>query len=293
MNKTKRKKRWGDLRYGRRLRSLDPISSFVPFIMPTRNDATNYFSDYVEVSALDDYVREKRKEGYKGLGILHMVIAAYVRTLSQYPGANRFVTGQRVYTRYNIEIIMTIKQKMKIDSPEGIIKVQFDHSSTWMDVYTKLNEQIELVKNEVDNSTDKIAGFLTKLPRFIFRFALSLIKAFDYYGKLPMAVLNASPFHGSLVLTDLGSLGIKPCFHHIYNFGNVPAFLAFGAKRKVYELNAAGEILTKKYIDYNFSLDERVCDGMYWSRAFKEFKNYLRHPEKLEVAPEKIIEDVD
>lgn len=294
MNSTKRKKRWGDLRYGRLLRSLDPLYKFTPFIMKEKTDATNYFIDNIEISGLENYIRQKRKEGYRGFGMLHVIIAAYIRVVSQRPAVNRFIQGQRIYARNNIEVVMAIKQRMSIDADESMIKVKFAQDETVFDVYKRMNEYVLEVKNGAEgNKTDKVANLLTKMPRFLLRFAIAVIRAVDYYGKLPMALLDASPFHGSIVITDLGSLGVKPCLHHIYNFGNVPAFMAFGAKRRETVVGKDKETHEKKYVDYTFALDERICDGHYFAVAIKEFKNYLKHPELLESAPEKVVEDVE
>jgi len=40
-------------------------------------------------------------------------------------------------------------------------------------------------------------------------------------------------------------------------------------------------------------MDERCCDGFYFSQAFKLFKNLLNNPELLDEPPETVVEDVD
>ena len=150
------------------------------------------------------------------------------------------------------------------------------------------------IKNgEEDNGTEAFARIATKLPRFLLNFAIWLLKVMDYFGLIPMSLLNVSPFHGSMIITDLGSLGIGPVYHHIYDFGTLPAFIAFGAKRKAVELAPDGSPVQRKYIDYKINTDERICDGYDYAMAFKYFKKYLRHPGELEVPPEKVVHDVD
>ena len=294
MEGTKRKKRWGDLRYGRLLRSLDPIYKFMPFIMKDKNDSTNYYVDSFDISAVEDYIKEKRREGYKGFGILHIFLATYLRIVAQRPAANRFIQGQRIYSRNNIEVIMAVKQKMSIDADESMIKMVFSPHDTVFDVYEKINKYIAEVKDGAEgNKTDNTAAALSKMPRFLLRFVMAILRALDYYGKLPKALLDASPFHGSIVITDLGSLGVKPCLHHIYNFGNIPAFLAFGAKRREYVADKDGNIREKRLLDYSFSLDERICDGFYFATILRDMKTCFRHPEMLETPPEQVLEDVD
>ncbi|MEG0035891.1 MAG: hypothetical protein RR743_04440, partial [Oscillospiraceae bacterium] len=62
------KRRFGDRRDGRLIRSFPAFNKFMPFIMKTRNDASNLFRDSVEVTEIDRWLREKRAEGYKGMG---------------------------------------------------------------------------------------------------------------------------------------------------------------------------------------------------------------------------------
>lgn len=286
------KRRFGDRKEGRLIRSLAPFYKFIPFIMPTTNDACNQFADCVEITETDRWLRQKRLEGYKGLGYLHLFIASYVCMVSQRPGINRFINGRRIYARNNIEVVLTVRRGMSTDSTETTIKVIFDPYDTIFDVYRKMNAKIDEIKyGEEDNNTEQVAGMLLKLPRFMLRFAISVLKAMDYFGIIPQVLLDASPFHGSMIITDLGSLGIAPIYHHIYNFGNLPLFIAFGAKRKSTELDMNGNLVQRKYIDFKANTDERICDGYYYATSFKFFKKYLHNPELLEVPPEKVVED--
>ena len=44
---------------------------------------------------------------------------------------------------------------------------------------------------------------------------------------VPKELTDLSPFHGSIFITSMGSLGIPPIYHHLYDFGNIPVFVAF------------------------------------------------------------------
>ena len=114
----------------------------------------------------------------------------------------------------------------------------------------------------------------------------------DLYA-IPQKLLAVSPFHGSLYITSMGSLGIPPIFHHLYDFGNVPVFCSFGAKRKAMELQPDGSVAARKYIDYTFVTDERICDGFYYASALKLIKSYLRSPAALDSPPAQVVPDID
>ena len=287
------RRRFGDRKEGRRLRTITPLMAFTPFIMIDRSDACNQFAGAVEISETDRWLRAKRAEGYKGLGMVHLFIAAYIRVLCHLPGLNRFVSGQRVYARNTITINMMVKRGITVDSEETCAKVDFELTDTIYDVYRKMNDAVEEIRSSDDSGTEKAARIFMSAPRLLLKLAVKLIKLADYFDWLPMSLLRVSPFHGSMIITDLGSLGIGPIYHHIYNFGNLPVFLAFGAKRREVELDRHGQPVEHKYVDYKIVCDERICYGNYYASAFKYLRYYLKNPHELERAPEKIIEDID
>jgi len=265
-----------------------------PFIMKQKSEASNYFSEDLEVSEIERFLRKKRIEGSPGMGMLHLFIATYIRTVAKYPAINRFCSGQRIYARDNVEFMMTIKKQMRTDAGETTIKIAFDRGATINDVYEKLNYEINKVRNEgTSTSTDILAAAFIKLPRVLLRFTVGFLELLDYFGWLPKFIIDASPFHGSVIITDMGSIGLPAIYHHLYNFGNLPMFIAIGAKKKVHELNSKGEVNAGKYIEFKFVVDERICDGFYFSQAFKVFKSLIRNPETLDKPPEEIIEDIE
>lgn len=290
---SKYKRRFGDRKEGRLLRSLPAFAKFVPFIMPTRNDACNQYEESFEVSDVDRRLRKLRVDGYKGIGILHFIIAAYIRGVSMLPGMNRFVVGRRIYARDNIEVVMTVKRSLAIDATETTIKVAFEPTDTIFDVYRKMNEKIDEIKTvEGNNNTEDVAEAMCKAPRFLLRFALTILRIMDYFGWLPQSLLDASPFHGSMIITDIGSLRIGPIYHHIYNFGTLPVFISFGAKRHAYELDRHGNMVDRKYVDCKFVMDERTVDGHYYAQFLQAFRYICQHPEIVETPPSKVVEDV-
>lgn len=291
----KRKRRFGDRSDGYRLRSLQPLSKVSPYIMPNRSGASVYFHESIEITEAENYIRKKRNQGLKGFGMMHLLLAAYARVASQRPGVNRFLSGQRVYSHDgDLAVLITIKREMTLDAEETIVKVHLSPSDTADDVYRKLQKLIDENKEENSGSDfDNAAKIFNYIPGLLLKNAIWLLKVLDYFGLLPKSLIEVSPFHGSMYITSMGSLGIPPVFHHLYDFGNIPVFLSFGAKYKKTELKPDGTPVQRKYIDYNIVCDERICDGFYLASAFKLFKTYFRNPHVLDEKPETIVYDVD
>ncbi len=281
-------------REGRKIRSEIPMNKVSPFIMPNRIGAANTFYATVDIEKCEELIRRKKENGeMKGLGMIHILMAAYVRVVSQLPGINRYVRGQRVYARNNIEICMTIKKELKLNAPETVVKIEPKRSDTLDDIYEQLSREIENNKGEDDeNSMDLAAKVLVSFPSVILKFVVWLLKLLDYFGMLPRFLTKLSPFHGSLFITNMGSLGIPPIYHHLYNFGNLPIFIAMGGKRTEYILNQDGVAEKHRLLDFTVVCDERICDGHYYAVAFKKLKRLIENPELLLEAPETIAEDI-
>jgi len=290
------RRRFGDRAEGRRIRSLEPITVVAPFIMPDRVGSQNFFEDSIDISAAERFVHKKRSEGCTGIGIMHVLIAAYVRTISQRPGINRFISGLRLYARYNIEVGMMVKKAMTLEAEETMMKFFFDHRATVTDVYTLMTQKIDAYqgkKEEKESAFDKLARLLGYMPRFQLRSAIALLDWLDFHNWLPERLRRLSPFHCSVVFSSMGSLGIAPVFHHLYNFGNVPIFITFSTMRKTREITRDGDVQRIRRLDLAVTVDERICDGFYFASAFHELRKYLKNPELLEVPPEKIVYDIE
>lgn len=284
---------WRDRMDGRCVRTASAIEQITPFIMPQRVGANILFEESVEITGLDQYIHAKRREGMTNFGITHVILAAYVRTVAKYPALNRFVAGQRIYSRgEDVVVCMTVKKEMTKQSPDTVVKVHFQTSDTTREVYEKFNNAVSKAKDEMESSgVDSAASVLTSTPRLILKAVVILVKILDYFGMAPGFLLEISPFHGSAYFTSMGSLGIRPVYHHLYDFGTVPVFCAFGRKRRAEEIKG-GEIVEHKYMDLRFNLDERICDGFYYAAVIKYFLRLLTHPEELDKAPETIEQDI-
>lgn len=290
----KRRRRFGDRKDGRKIRSLNPINYVSPYLMPTRDAASNFLAETLDTERVDAYIKEKQAAGLKGFGMLHVFVAAYVRTVSQRPGINRFISRQKIFARNNIEIVMTIKKDMSLNADETVIKVYPDPASTAEDVFYLLDKEIQANKTvDERNSMDNTAKLLTYIPGLLLKFTVFTLKNMDYFGFLPKKLLKVSPFHGSLVITSMGSLGVPPIYHHLYDFGNAPLFISFGARRRENVLDDNGNVKKKTFVDYKIVMDERICDGHYYASALKTMKRFLKDPWRLDTPPETVIEDID
>ncbi len=142
-----------------------------------------------------------------------------------------------------------------------------------------------------ENSSDVISKVLGFLPDFLLRIVVSLIINLDKIGLMPKALNHASPFHTSLFLTNIGSIGIESVYHHLYEIGTCGSFIAMGKKKRETSVDKNGKTKVEKSIQLKIVLDERICDGFYYANSIRMLQKVLANPASLLLPPEKVIVD--
>lgn len=282
------KKRWGDRYDGRRVRHGDPTNIIIPFLMKERDDSQVFFDAEIDVSKVDAIIQAKRKEGAE-IGFLDYLLAALVRTISQYPRMNRFIAGRRIFARDEIRVSMAVKKELSIHTEETNVKFNFPREATVDEINKIVRETIAQNKGEeASNNMDKLIHVLNKFPRWFYTLFINLITWLDFHGKMPKFIHEVSPFHTSVFVTNMGSIGAEPIYHHLYNFGTTSVFIALGNRRKQRVIDKDGKIKERRVMKLRFTADERIADGYYLSVALKYFTGLFNRPEELEVAPTQV-----
>ena len=270
---------------GRKIKTLPAFFKVIPSVMLERNDSQVLYKQDIPIKYLDEYIDNKAKDGIK-IAYMHIIYAAIVRVIAERPRLNRFVMNGTTYARNKIYVSLAIKKNLTDDGVETTTKIEYQGTETIFDIKQKLDAIIEQNKEvEANNETDKLAKTLGLIPTGLIRVAVKFLKFLDKHGLLPKAIIKASPFHTSVFLTNVGSLGIDTIYHHLYNFGTTSMFFSMGKKKKsfIYEDE---EIKEEKCITLAFVGDERICDGYYYANSFKSLFRYLKKPELLETAPD-------
>lgn len=285
------KRRWGDRKDGWRLRHTQSFFAVMPHFMKHRNDAMVFFDECIEVEELEKYVRRMRKEkDMPDFSMYHLIIAAALRMFALRPCLNRFIMNGKTYARNNLSVSMTVKKTLSVTEPDSVIKPYFEKTDTVFDVYRKIHETMEKeVRGEnSENDADVAAGILNRCPAFLVRAFVNFIIFMDHRNLMTNFINKLSPFHTSFYVTDVGSLGIGPVYHHIYNFGTTSIFLAMGKKQMTVFTRPDGTTEVKRAIQIRFVLDERICDGQYFADAIRSFRKLLKKPQLLETPPDEI-----
>lgn len=268
---------------GRKVREgLSAIERAIPYIMPKRVDAQNYVTEYVDEEVIRGYIREVRRVKGIRLSRMAVLIAAYYLSARRHPYINRFVVNSRIYQRnhFCVSFVM-LKSDTNGKGIQTTVKVFLESGDNVFTINEKISALIEENSRPVNqNNTDKFAAFMFSIP-LLPKLVLGLARLLDHFGLLPRFVIDLSPFHTSMFITNLASIQTNSIYHHIYEFGTTSVFVSMGKSVPNF---LTGE-LKSRLIPIKVVMDERICTGHDYAMFYKTMRRFLKNPALLEEDP--------
>ena len=279
---------FGYRRDGRRIKGGDPIVTITPYLMPMRCDAQVFLQHRVDWEKMTRYIGKQLTEKDERLTHMHLIIAAYVRAVSQHPEVNRFICNKQYYARNNCTVSFAIlKDPQDSSKGETVVKIFFDPTDTSYDVRDRCVKAVAANRgDQPKNFLDKLAGFVLGVPGLP-TLIVAMVRLLDRYGICPSVLIDELPFFCGMFITNNASIGLHHVNHHIYNFGNVSLFFGMGLVERLAVVED-GQARMKRFLPIGITADERVCSGAMYAAFFADMERYLDHPELLELPPEQV-----
>ena len=276
---------------GRRVSSIDPIVGITPYLMPMRCDAQVFLQHRVDYELLTRYIAAQAAKGEK-ITFMQIIIAAFVRTVSQHPEINRFILNKQFFARNMCAVSFTmLKNPQNAEMGETAVKVKYDLTDTIYDVRDRMEKVINANRGEdKKNFADKLAKAVLVVPGLATGI-VALVRLLDRYGLCPGALLDELPFHTSMYVTNMASIGLPAIQHHIYNFGTCSQFVSIGSVERGVALDAKGNVVRKRLLPLGVVCDERICEGAMYAKMLSIMGRLLNNPEQLEQPPERVLYD--
>ena len=265
---------------GKLIKGLSPMRRMMPFIMRGRVESTVYFEQKFRMGPALQYQWQHAPD--RSSRIFPLLLCALARTLAARPQMHRFVAGRRLWQRGHIDLSFAVKKSLDDDAPMSTVKLRLQGNETIGQVQALMDRAIKEGRGARKNQSEKEMALALALPRFATRFALASLRWLDFLGLVPRAMLDADPMYASAFVANLGSIGLDAPFHHLYEYGTIPLFVAIGRVKKDLALGDDGQPITDDFLTIRYSFDERVTDGFYCAGSLEYFKQLVEQPWLLE-----------
>ncbi len=281
----KKKKRLGDRFDATLVRDADSMHGFMPYLYPHRADNEAFIQETIDLTNVNAFLEKKNANLDKAhrYTVFHCVAAALVKTVTLRPKMNYFIQGSRLYSRDDISLAFVVKKQFSDRGEEALAFKKFGPETTIDSFHEEIMKEVFECRraDKVDNSTAGM-DFFMKLPRFILRPVVYMLRRLDYFGKVPYDLIKTDPNYASIFISNLGSIKLNAAYHHLSNWGTCSLFVVIGEKHIEPVFKPDGSYEMHEMLHIGMTLDERIADGYYYARSIAIFKHIMEHPEELD-----------
>jgi pyruvate/2-oxoglutarate dehydrogenase complex dihydrolipoamide acyltransferase (E2) component len=259
----------------------DDVSSFRKIALGTWQDAYDpsvYGTIELRMDEAVRYLEEFRVTTGKKLTISHMMAKAAAEVLKQTPDANAILRWNRVYLRKRIGIFFQV-----LLTDEGADKVDLSGATVYdpeqkslAQIYDEFNDKVMAVRTRKDPALEKTRATFLGIPYLMLNLVLKVVAFLSYTLNLDLPGMPKDPF-GSMMITNIGSLGLETAYVPLVPYSRVPILLAIGAVKEQ-PLVENGQIVVGKIMKVNATFDHRFIDGFHAAAMSRILKQWMEHP---------------
>ncbi|HYQ55808.1 MAG TPA: 2-oxo acid dehydrogenase subunit E2 [Draconibacterium sp.] len=245
-------------------------------------DSKIYGTVELDVTDIEKYIAQKRKEGLKTTltYIMTLIIGRGIR--NEVPELNTYVKRGNITQRKQVDGVVSV---LLPGGQMGSVKVENADQQTIQEVTDQISAHIRDSRKGEENDTMQSKHMLANVPwpfrKWLFRLYRTV--TIDWGISLPGLGLDSNSF-GSYVVSNIGTVGLDTGYGSLLPSSNVSVVFILGSiQNKPAVVN--GEIVPRRIMLLSATLDHRVVDGSHGGRIFRQIKYLLKNPHLLEEKP--------
>lgn len=267
------------------LRPKNNLSSFRRIAIGTwRNayDPSVYGTIALRADKVMSYLGALRERSGKRVTLSHLMAKAVAIMLSEMPDANAILRMNRIYLRQQIGVFFQVAME---DPDTGEVDLSgatiFDaHQKSLLEIVAEFEAKVGTVRRREDKNLEGSRSLFKRVPYFLLNRLLDWISFFSYTLNLDLrwAGIPQDPF-GSVMVTNIGSLGLEEAYVPLVPYSHVPLLIALGAVKEE-PVVEDGQIVVAKVLRAFATFDHRVLDGMHAAKMSKTITRIFADPER-------------
>lgn len=276
-------RKFGDRKDGTKLKNIHAMHFVMPLMYPNRCDNEAFLSERIDLTNLNAYLQQKNASDpvYK-YNLFQIMVTAMLKVITLRPKMNRFIANQTMYQRNEISAAFTVKKIFSDNGAEALAQIRSKGSDTIDTIHDEIYRQVSVCRSDKVDAGTQSLNAVASIPGFLVKLVGAAARFLDRHGWMPQSVIAGDPYYCSVVLTNLGSIGLHVGYHHLTNWGTTSVFCVIGQIKKRPFYDDDGTVHMKDSVDIGLTIDERLADGYYYSRTIQLLKKLLENPELLE-----------
>jgi pyruvate/2-oxoglutarate dehydrogenase complex dihydrolipoamide acyltransferase (E2) component len=224
------------------------------------------------------YMEAFREHTGRRVTVTHLMARAVAAVFEKMPDANAILRGSRLYLRKDIAVFFQIVLEDPVTGEidlSGMV-LRKPETKTLAEIVDECEERIAKVKAHKDQELAKSRGLMSRLPGFLIAPMLRFTSWLSYGLNLRVPGVPRDAF-GSIMITNIGSIGLEEAYVPLVPYSRVPILLAVGAIEDTVAVEA-GAIVPAKRMKICATFDHRVLDGAHAAVMAKTLRAWFERP---------------
>ena len=263
-----------------RKRDLSPFRKIAIGTWRTTYDPSVYGTMTVRMEKCLAYLEAYRVATGKRLNVTHMMARAIGAMFQRVPDANAILRFHRVYQRKRIgvffQVVLEDPQTGEVDLSGCTI--HDPEQKTLDQIIDEFAAKVGRVRTDTDKDLAKSRNMFRRVPSFLVGRMLRLTSFLSYTLNLDLrwAGIPRDPF-GSIMVTNIGSLGLEQAHAPLVPYSRVPIVVALGAIEDTPVVDD-GVVVPGKMMRICITFDHRILDGAHASLMAKTVRAWFEDP---------------
>lgn len=261
----------------------DDLSSFRKIAIGTWRtsyDPSVYGTIELRMDEALRYVDEFRQKKGRKLTVSHLMAKATAACLAEMPDANAIMRFNRIYLRQVIgvffQVVMTDGGEGKIDL-SGATLYEVEKKSL-VEICDEFQEKVDKVRKRKDPALEQTRATFHRIPYLLLNAFTYVLAFFLYTLNLDLRRFGAPrDAFGSVMITNVGTLGLDTAYVPLVPYSRVPILLAVGAV-KDQAVVENGAVVPGKVMRVNATFDHRIIDGFHAAVMSRVLRAWMEHP---------------
>ncbi|MCB9780112.1 MAG: 2-oxo acid dehydrogenase subunit E2 [Alphaproteobacteria bacterium] len=228
------------------------------------------------------YIDAFRERTGRRLTLTHMLVRATAAVLEEMPDANAILRFNRIYLRKDIgiffQVAMEDEQSGEIDLSG--VTIHGANAKTVLEILDETEARVAQVRAHKDKELEQTRSTFKKIPFFLLNRVLNTIGLLTYTLNLDLrwAGIPRDPF-GSVMITNVGSLGLEEAYVPLVPYSRVPLLIAVGAVKEE-PVVVDGAITVGRTVSLFATFDHRILDGSHAAHMSRTIRAWFADPER-------------
>lgn len=247
----------------------------------TAYDPSVYGSIRLEVDGVLDYLERFRAATGRRLTLTHLLVKAVAGVLEDMPDANAILRWNRIYLRKDIGVFFQVAMKDEKTGEMDLsgVTIHDAEKKSLTDIIDETEARVAKVRAGKDKELEQTRSSFKAIPYFLLGRVTQAIGFLCYTLNLDLRAVGIpkDPF-GSVMLTNVGSLGLEEAYVPLVPYSRVPLLVAVG-KVQAEAVVRDGEVVAARVLRLFATFDHRILDGAHAARMARTLKAWFADPD--------------